>query len=106
MNIIGPGDIAAILTAVGLLVGAIAGAASKIGQCISDLRRQTARVQSTATQTRREVGTETAEIKEHVSELQRGLDRVSNAVFDRANVTDARINAVSERIRNLEKRIP
>lgn len=105
MNVIGPGDIVAILTAVGVLVGSIAGAASKIGQCLSDLRRQTARVQSTATQTRRDVETETGEIKENVAELQRGLDRLSDAVLDRANLTDARINSVAERIGNLEKRI-
>ena len=102
MNTLGLGDITALVTAIGVLVGTLAASAVKLGQCINGLRRQTARVQHTTTQTRREVHTETGDIKSQVERIEAGLDRIQDAVFERANITDQRINHLSTRIKEVE----
>lgn len=102
MDVLGLGEITALLTAIGVLSGTVASAAIKIGNCLSDLRRQTARVQSTATQTKNEVTNETALIRSKIETLETGMDRLRDAVFDRANVTDARINQMAGRIESVE----
>lgn len=103
-NAMGLGDITALVTAIGVLVGAVASSAVKIGACLSDIRRQTARVQSTATSTKREVVNETAAIRDQMESVEDGLERLHSAVFERANITDARINGLADRIRNIESR--
>lgn len=98
----GLGDITALLTAIGVLIGVLASSAVKIGNCLSDLRRQTARVQSTATHTQRELANDMAAIREKLGTVETGMDGLRDAVFHRANITDARINALAERLRDVE----
>lgn len=105
MDGIGIGDVTALVSAVGVLVAAVAGAAVKIGSCLEALRRQTARVQATATQTRREMGTDSERIKGQVVRIEKGLTRINDAVFARANITDERINQIGYRLRSVEERM-
>lgn len=103
-NAMGLGDITALVTAIGVLIGVVGSSAAKIGKCLSDIRRQTARVQSTATSTKREVVNETAAIRDQMESVEDGLERLHSAVFERANITDARINGLADRVRNIESR--
>lgn len=104
MDTLGIGDVTALLSAIGVLVAAVAGAAVKLGNCLEALRRQTARVQVTATQTRREMGSDTERIQKQVERIEQRLVRLNDSVFARANVTDERINQLGYRLRSVEER--
>lgn len=87
-------DVTALLTAIGLLIGALSATAGRAAQCLSDLRRQTARLQSTATKTERR-------------QLDAGekIDRISDLLLDHITMTDARAGRIVTRLDQIDTRL-
>lgn len=98
------GDLTALIAALGVLVGAIGAAAAKIGGCLSDLRRQTARVQSTATKTSRAVEEHKSEHDEKLDGITSSVNRLNEAFIHRIGMIDGRLDRIVNRIERLEHR--
>lgn len=80
-------DVTALLTAIGLLIGALSATAGRAAQCLSDIRRQNARLQSTATKTeRRQV------------DVDAKIDRLSELLLDHITTTDSRAGRIVTRL--------
>lgn len=96
-------DLTALIAALGVLIAAFGTSAVKIGKCLSDIRRQTARVQSTATATKREVVNQqevTAGQLEHVGDT---VQTLSAAFVTRMGVLDSRLERIAIRLERLER---
>ena len=80
-------DVTALLTAIGLLIGALSATAGRAAQCLSDIRRQNARLQSTATKTeRRQV------------DVNQKIDRLHELMLDHITMTDSRAGRIVTRL--------
>lgn len=98
------GDLTALIAAVGVLVGSIGAAAAKIGACLSDLRRQTARVQSTANKTSRAVDEQRSESDRKLDGLTSSVNQLNEAFIHRIGMIDGRLDRIVNRIERLERR--
>ncbi|PZP03170.1 MAG: hypothetical protein DI609_01295 [Corynebacterium urealyticum] len=87
-------DVTALLTAIGLLIGALSATAGRAAQCLSDIRRQNARLQSTATKTERRQLDGNAKI-----------DRLSELLLDHITMTDARAGRIVTRLDSVDDRL-
>lgn len=87
-------DVTALLTAIGLLIGALSATAGRAAQCLSDIRRQNARLQSTATKTERRQLDGNAKI-----------DRISDLLLDHITMTDARAGRIVTRLDQIDTRL-
>lgn len=97
-------DWTALVAALGVLVGAIGTVAVKIGACLSDLRRQTARVQSTATKTKRAVEQQASDQDTKLDDIGASVNRLSEAFIHRSGLIDARLDRIVNRLERLEHR--
>ena len=97
-------DWTALIAALGVLVTAIGTVAVKIGTCLSDLRRQTARVQSTATKTKRAVEQQGSDQDTKLDDIGASVNRLSEAFIHRSGLIDARLDRIVNRLERLEHR--
>lgn len=97
-------DWTALIAALGVLVGAIGTVAVKIGTCLSDLRRQTARVQSTATKTKRAVEQQTSDQDTKLDDITLSVNRLTESFINRCGIIDNRLDRISRRLERLENR--
>lgn len=87
-------DVTALLTALGLLIGALSATAGRAAQCLSDIRRQNARLQSTATKTeRRQV------------DVNAKIDHLTQVVLDHITMTDNRAGRIVARLEHVDDRL-
>ena len=87
-------DVTALLTAIGLLIGALSATAGRAAQCLADIRRQNAHLQSTATKTaRRQV------------DVDAKIDRLSELLLDHITMTDARAGRIVTRLDSVDDRL-
>ncbi|MFB9776894.1 hypothetical protein [Brevibacterium otitidis] len=87
-------DVTALLTALGLLIGALSATAGRAAQCLSDIRRQNARLQSTATKTeRRQV------------DVNQKIDRLHELMLDHITMTDSRAGRIVTRLDHQDARL-
>lgn len=105
----GIGDLTALVTAVGVLAGAIGIAAVKIMKCINDLRVQQIRVQQQTTRMRLEAAG-TGEVVQHNSELIKNdlndisvkVEKLHYMFAERWATTDNRFNRIEDRLQHVE----
>lgn len=87
-------DVTALLTAIGLLIGALSATAGRAAQCLSDIRRQNAHLQSTATKTeRRQV------------DVNAKIDHLTQVVLDHITMTDNRAGRIVARLEHVDDRL-
>ena len=105
------GDLTALITAVGVLVGAIGVAAVKVSGCINELRQQTLKVQQqtvrariAADDTGQMVQDNTEQIKNDVSDLSVKVDRMQYLLTERVAYSDRRFSRFADRLQVLESR--
>src|SRR5699024_12479902 len=82
-------DWTALIAALGVLVTAIGTVAAKIGTCLSDLRRQTARVQSAATKTKRAVEQQTSGQDTRLDDIGASVKRLNYEFIHRTGLRDS-----------------
>lgn len=97
-------DWTALIAALGVLAGAIGTAAVKIGTCLSDLRRQTARVQSTATKTKRAVEQQASDQDTKLDDIAASVNRLNEEFIHRTGLMDSRLDRIVNRLERLEHR--
>lgn len=105
------GDLTALVTAVGVLVGAVGVAAVKISGCINELRQQTMKVQQqtvrariAADDTGQMVQDNTEQIKSDVSDLAVKVERMQYLLTERVAYSDRRFSRFADRLQTLESR--
>lgn len=105
------GDLTALVTAVGVLVGAVGVAAVKISGCINELRQQTMKVQQqtvrariAADDTGQMVQDNTEQIKSDVSDLAVKVERMQFLLTERVAYSDRRFSRFADRLQVLESR--
>src|SRR5699024_6201324 len=91
-------DWTALIAALGVLVTAIGTVAVKIGTCLSELRRQTARVQSTATKTKRAVEQQTSAQDTKLDDIGASVNRLNEEFIHRTCLV------ASQRDRHVQRR--
>lgn len=103
------GDLTALITAVGVLVGAIGVAAVKVSGCINELRQQTLKVQQqtvrariAADDTGQMVQDNTEQMKTDMSELSDKVDRLHYLLDERVAYSDRRFSRLADRLQVLE----
>lgn len=96
-------DLTALVAALGVLTAAFGTSVVKIGKCLSDLRRQTARVQSTATATKREVVNHQVVTAEQLNHVGDTVQTLSSAFMTRMGVIDSRMERIATRLERLER---
>ena len=97
-------DWTALIAALGVLVTAIGTVAVKIGTCLSDLRRQTARVQSTATKTKRAVEQQGSDQDTKLDDIGASVNRLNEEFIHRTGLMDSRLDRIVNRLERLEHR--
>lgn len=107
----GLGDLTALITAVGVLAGAIGVAAVKISACIDELRHQTLKVQQqtvrariAADDTGHAVENNTTQIKNDVSDISVKVERLHFLLTERVAISDRQFSRMDDRLQVLESR--
>lgn len=107
----GLGDLTALVTAVGVLAGAIGVAAVKISGCINELRQQTLKVQQqtvrariAADDTGQAVQNNTTQIKNDVSDISVKVERLHFLLTESVATSDRRFSRMDDRLQVLESR--
>lgn len=107
----GLGDLTALITAVGVLAGAIGVAAVKISACIDELRHQTLKVQQqtvrariAADDTGQAVESNTTQIKNDVSDISVKVERLHFLLTERVAISDRQFSRMDDRLQVLESR--
>lgn len=107
----GLGDLTALITAVGVLAGAVGVAAVKISSCINELRQQTLKVQQqtvrariAADDTGQIMQDHSEQIKNEVSDLAGKVDRLQYTLTERVAYSDRRFSRFADRLQALESR--
>lgn len=90
-------DLTAIVTGLGLLLAALGATIGKIAQCLSDLRRLTARAHATARR---------AEVQQdkHFDELKDQINDMHAFLLRRTTTIDYRLDSIDKRVGNIEER--
>lgn len=106
------GDITALVTAVGVLAGAIGVAAVKISGCINELRHQTLKVQQqtvrariAADDTGQTVQETSTEIKNDIAAVKSKVERMDYILSERVVYSDQRFSRIADRLQTLESRV-
>ena len=107
----GLGDLTALITAVGVLAGAVGVSAVKISGCINELRQQTLKVQQqtvrariAADDTGQIMQEHTEQITNDVSDLAVKVDRMQYLLTERVAYSDRRFSRFADRLQALESR--
>src|SRR5690625_2315731 len=97
-------DWTALIDALGVLVTAVGTVAVKIGTCLSDLRRQTARVLSTATKTKRAVEQQTSAQDTKLDDIGASVNRLNEEFIHRPGLMDSRLERIDSSLERREHR--
>lgn len=90
-------DLTAIVTGLGLLLAALGATIGKIAQCLSDLRRMTARAHATARRTE-------VQQDKHFDELKDQIDDMHDFLLKRTTTIDYRLDSIDKRVGHIEER--
>lgn len=90
-------DLTAIVTGLGLLVTALGVTIGKIAQCLSDLRRMTARAHATARRTE-------VQQDKHFDELTDQIADIHAFLLRRTTTIDYRLDSIEKRVEHIEER--
>lgn len=104
------GDLTALVTAVGVLVGAVGVAAVKISGCINELRQQTIKVQQQTVRMRMEaadtgeaVQNSAERIRQEILDISVKTELLYNRFGERVALNDNRFNRIEDRLHTIER---